>query len=66
MPADPEDVLSDAAEGFAEVSGDAGSLKTHSLEDLIKYADRNAAVSAAALGHRGLRFTKLVPPGTTA
>lgn len=65
MPTDPEDVLSDAAEGPAEVSGDAGTVKQQPLGDLIKYADRGAATDAASKAHRGLRFTRLVPPGAT-
>jgi hypothetical protein len=52
--------------GPAEVEGDAGRVRQHSLKDQLEYARYVAGRDAAALGSgRGLRFTKLVPPGTT-
>lgn len=55
--------LAAAAAGPAEVSGDAGSVRQHSLPDLIA-ADRYLLAKDAALNRRrGLRFNRLVPPG---
>jgi hypothetical protein len=55
--------LTDALAGPAEVSGDAGSVRQQPLKDLID-ADRYFSGKAAARNPaRGLRFTKLIPPG---
>ena len=64
MPDDLEQSIRDNAEGPAEARGDSGSMKQHSLKDQIE-ADRYLASKQAAKSKsRGLRFTKLVPPGT--
>ena len=64
MPEDLEQSIRDNAEGPAEARGDSGSMKQHSLKDQIE-ADRYLASKQAAKSKsRGLRFTKLVPPGT--
>lgn len=57
------DALNLALGGPAEVSGDAGSVKQHSLSDLIAADKYLAARCATTKARRGLRFTKLVPPG---
>lgn len=63
----PDDVLAtivSAASGPAKVSGDAGSVEQHPLPDLIA-ADRYVrSIDAAKRPNRGLKFAKLVPPGT--
>jgi hypothetical protein len=55
------------AQGPASVRTDAGEVTAQSIPDMIeadKYlAGRNA--TAAGNAHRGLRFNKLIPPGTT-
>ena len=55
------------AQGPASVRTDAGEVVAQSLPDMIeadKYlAGRNA--TSAGNAHRGLRFNKLIPPGTT-
>jgi len=57
------DAIQQNAEGPAEVSGDAGTVKQHSLRDQIE-ADRYlASKEAAGQPQRGLRFNKLIPPG---
>jgi hypothetical protein len=61
---DLEDRINTVASGPAEVSGDAGTVKQHDLEDLIKADQHLQGQTAAAKAHRGLRLTKLVPPGT--
>ena len=51
------------AAGPAKVEGDAGSVQQHPLTEQIA-ADRYLAGKEAATGkRRGLRFSKLVPPG---
>ncbi len=52
-----------AAEGPKKVKGDAGEVEQQDLMALIE-ADRYfAARAAASKGARGIRFTKLIPPG---
>jgi len=45
-------------------SGDGVSVTQHSLPDLIQAEKHVAAKSAASKAHRGLRFSKIVPPGS--
>lgn len=56
--------LLEVASGPASVSGDAGSVQQHSLRDLLEalkhVENQTAATSSPA---RGMRITKLVPPG---
>lgn len=55
--------LAAAVAAPAKVSGDAGSVESHKLTDLIE-ADRYAAGKvAASKPNRGLRFSKLTFPG---
>lgn len=56
--------LTTALAGPAEVSGDAGSVKQHSLGDLIEADKYLAAKCASRTARRGLRVTKLIPSGT--
>ncbi len=64
MAEDLQDTIQENAAGPAKVSGDAGSVEQHSLADQIA-ADRYlAAKDAAKKKRRGLRFNKIVPPGT--
>ena len=59
-----EDKIRENAEGPAKASGDAGSIEQHKLTDQID-ADRYlCSKDAAGSKRRGLRFNKLVPPGT--
>ena len=59
-----EDEILENAQGPAKASGDAGSVEQHKLTDQIA-ADRYlASKDAAKSKKRGLRFNKLVPPGT--
>ncbi len=52
------------AQGPAKAAGDAGSVEQHKLTEQIE-ADRYlAAKNAAKRKDRGLRFSKLVPPGS--
>ena len=58
-----EDTIKENARGPAKASGDAGSVEQHKLAEQIE-ADRYlAAKEAAKSKRRGLRFSKIVPPG---
>lgn len=58
-----EDAIRKNAEGPAKASGDAGSVEQHNLSEQME-ADRYlASKDAVKKPGRGLRFTKLVPPG---
>jgi hypothetical protein len=50
------------AQGPAKASGDSGSVEQHSLQDQIEADKYLASKQAAKQKHRGLRFSKLVPP----
>ena len=59
-----DQAIRDNASGPSKASGDAGSVEQHKLADQIA-ADRYlTSKEAANKKKRGLRFNKLVPPGT--
>jgi hypothetical protein len=63
----PDETIADAirenAAGPVQASGDSISVEQHSIQDQIA-ADRYLASKAAAKQpHRGLRFSRIVPPG---
>ena len=59
-----DDKIRENAEGPAKASGDAGSIEQHKLPEQIE-ADRYLCSKEAAKSkRRGLRFNKLIPPGT--
>ena len=53
------------AQGPASVRTDAGEGVAQSIPDMIAADKYLASRSAPAAGNRGLRFNKLIPPGTT-
>ncbi len=58
-----EDVIATNAARPKKAETDAGTVEMHPLPDLIE-ADRYLKQKAAGgKPHRGVRFTKLVPPG---
>ncbi len=60
-----DQTIRDNAQGPAKASGDSGSMEQHKLADQIA-ADRYLnSKDAAKSKTRGLRFTKLVPPGAS-
>lgn len=60
-----DDAIRQNAQGPAKAQGDTGSVEQHKLPDQIA-ADRHLASKEAVKSkRRGLRFNKLVPPGTT-
>jgi hypothetical protein len=57
------DAIKENAAGPAKASGDSVSIEQHSIQDQIA-ADRYlASKRAAAKPHRGMRFTRIIPPG---
>lgn len=57
------DAIRQNATGPAKATGDQGSFEQHSIEDQIA-ADRYlASKRASAKPHRGMRFTRIIPPG---
>lgn len=56
-------IIEEAAGGPAAASGDAGSVTQQPLPDLLAVREKLAANSGAGKPRRGIRFTKLVPPG---
>lgn len=65
MADDLANTIRENAEGPAKASGDSGSMEQHKLPDQIA-ADRYlCSKEAAASKTRGLRLSKLVPPGAT-
>ncbi len=64
MPDTTRQAIQDSAEGPRRVQGDEGEVEQHPLGDQIKadrYLSGKTAVDASA--SRGLRFSKLKPPG---
>lgn len=59
-----DDTIRQNAQGPAKASGDAGSVEQHKLSDQIDADKYLASKDAASKKLRGLRFNKLVPPGT--
>ena len=66
MPDQPlDETIRENAKGPAEARGDSGSVKQHSLQNQIE-ADRFLASKQAVKSkQRGIRFTKLSPPGAS-
>lgn len=61
---DLEQTIRENAKAPAKATGDSGSVEQHPLKDQIE-ADRYLAAKKAAKAKRvGLRFAKLIPPGT--
>lgn len=61
--ADLEQTIIDAAQGPKKASNETGSVEAHSIKDLID-ADRHLGAKAAGrTPRRGIRVTRLVPPG---
>lgn len=58
-----DDTIEKNAKGPAKASGDTGSVEQHPLPDQIEADKYLASKEAAKSKKRGLRFSKLVPPG---
>jgi hypothetical protein len=59
-----KDAILENAQGPKKVQGDAGSFENHPIPDQIAADKYLAAKDAVATPKRGLRITRLVPPGT--
>lgn len=60
-----DETIRENAQGPAEAHGDSGGIKQHSLTDQIE-ADRFLASKQAVKSKsRGVRFTKIAPPGAS-
>lgn len=61
------DKIASTAQGPKRVRTDAGEVEAQDLESMIaadKYLAAKNAVSSGSNTRRGLRFNKLIPPGT--
>ena len=56
--------LAEAAVGPKRVRTDAGEVEAHDLDQIIEADKYIASKAAASTPNRGLRFNKLIPPGT--
>jgi hypothetical protein len=56
--------LATVAAGPKSVSGDAGSVVTHSIPDLIAASNYLMAIAAKNSPRRGVYFTRLIPDAT--
>jgi hypothetical protein len=56
--------LAEAAIGPKRVRTDAGEVEAHDLDQIIEADKYLAAKAATASKSRGLRFNKIIPPGT--
>jgi hypothetical protein len=56
--------LAEAAVGPKRVRTDAGEVEAHDLDQMIEADKYLAAKAATASKSRGLRFNKIIPPGT--
>jgi hypothetical protein len=52
------------AQGPASVRTDAGEVVAQSIPDMIEADKYLASRNATAASHRGLRFNKIIPPGS--
>ncbi len=54
----------DAIAGVQKVTVDGTSVEAMSIDDRLKAARYLAQQSGSAQNHQGLRFTRLIPPGS--
>ncbi len=59
-----DEAIEEAAKGPAKASGDSGSVEQHNLKDQIEVDRYLASKKAAKRKGLGLKFTRIVPPGT--
>ena len=57
--------ISEAISGPQKASGDAGSVESYSLKELIEMSNYIKGQKAGVKRNRGLRFTRFSPDGTT-
>lgn len=59
-----QDAIKNAALTPARASNETGSVDARPIKELIEADRYEKSVAAVKKPHRGLRFTKLIPPGT--
>lgn len=59
-----ESIAKNAADAVDSVLVDGVSVRSKDIEEQIKADKYLSGVDAAKRPHRGVRFTKLIPPGT--
>ncbi len=59
-----QETIRESAKAPAKASGDAGSVEQHNLTEQIAADKYLSSRDAVAQKNRGLRFNKLVPPGS--
>jgi len=57
------DAIEENAKGPKKASGDSGSFEQHSLPDQVEADKYLASKKAMKSPSRGVRFSKLIPPG---
>jgi hypothetical protein len=57
------DAIVSDAQGPHSASSDVGSMTQHRLPDLIEADKHVRATEAVGRKHRGIRFSRLAPPG---
>lgn len=58
-------IAQSAVDGIKRVRGDEGEVEQLSIDDQIKAAKFVSQGTAASNPSRGIRFSKIVPPGAT-
>lgn len=59
-----EDTIDAVSEKPQTVTGQSGSVTQQPLTELIEVAKHQSRTSGVEKAHRGLRFSKIVPPGS--
>jgi len=59
-----QETIRESAKAPAKASGDAGSVEQHNLTEQIAADKYLSSKDAVTQKNRGLRFNKLVPPGS--
>jgi len=60
---DLKDTAKAAAQSPAEVTGDSGSVKARTIDEIIKADRYDKSIAGMAQKRKGLRFMKFVSPG---
>jgi len=63
MPDELSEAIEENAKGPKKATGDSGSIEQHPLKDQIAADKFLASKEATKQPSRGLRFSKLIPPG---
>lgn len=58
------ETIEELAAAPLEVTSDGQTVKERPIAEIIAAQDRTASQTAATKAHRGLRFSKLTPPGS--